>query len=99
MSSTSTSWISEDNTEASDVAAVDATPNEVIQQIEHLLGRQPQGYMIRLINDALLDMSSEKKEYTASANTDLEQKKRWYKLEQNVIDITKKGVDSYVYQP
>jgi len=45
--------------------------------------------MIRLMNDALLDMSSKKKEYMVSANTDLEKYKRWYELDQNVIDITK----------
>ena len=89
MGSTSTTWISEDNTEASDVTAVDATPNEVIQQIEHLMGRQPQGYMIRLINDALLDMGSKKQEYTVSSHTNLEKYKRWYELENSVIDITK----------
>ena len=65
------------------------TPNELIQQIEHLMGRQPQGYMIRLMNDALVDMSSKKKEYEVSAITDLEQYKRWYKLDDQVIDITK----------
>ena len=65
------------------------TPNEVIQQIEHLIGRQPQGYMIRLMNDALLDMSSKKKEYEVSAVTNLEQYKRWYKLDDQVIDIKK----------
>ena len=42
-------------------------PNELIQQVEHLMGRQPEGYMIRLMNDGLLDMASKKKEYTVSA--------------------------------
>ena len=31
---------------------------KVIEQIEHIFGRQPEGYMIQLINDALLDISS-----------------------------------------
>ena len=47
------------------------TPKEIIQQIEHLMGRQPEGYMIRLMNDGLLEMASTKKEYTASSTTDL----------------------------
>jgi hypothetical protein len=64
-------------------------PKELIQQIEHLMGRQPEGYMIRLINDGLIDMASKKKEYTVSAVTALEQYKRWYALDDQVIDIVK----------
>ena len=62
---------------------------ELIQQVEHLMGRQPEGYMIRLINDGLLDIASKKKEYTVSAVAHLEQYKRWYALDEQVIDITK----------
>ena len=65
------------------------TADDVIQQIEKVFGRQPQGYMIRLINDALIDMSSKKQDYTVSAKTNLEQYKRWYKLDDQVIDIVK----------
>ena len=65
------------------------TADDVIQQIEKVFGRQPQGYMIRLINDALIDMSSKKQEYTVSAKTNLEQYKRWYGLDDQVIDIVK----------
>ena len=64
-------------------------PKELIQQIEHLNGRQPEGYMIRLMNDGLLDIASKKKEYTVSAVTALEKNKRWYTLDEQVIDITK----------
>ena len=42
------------------------TADDVIQQVEAVFGRQSQGYMIRLINDALIDMSSKKREYTVS---------------------------------
>ena len=62
---------------------------ELIQQVEHLMGRQPEAYMIRLINDGLLDISAVKKEYTVSAVANLEQNKRWYKLDDQVLDITK----------
>ena len=62
---------------------------ELIQQVEHLMGRQPESYMIRLINDGLLDIASKKKEYTVSSKTDLLKKKRWYTLDDQVIDITK----------
>ena len=62
---------------------------ELIQQVEHLIGRQPEGYMIRLMNDGLLDMGAKKQEYTVSSVTDLEQYKRWYMLDDQMIDITK----------
>ena len=62
---------------------------ELIQQVEHLMGRQPEGYMVRLINDGLLDIGAMKKEYTVSAVANLEQNKRWYTLDDQVIDITK----------
>ena len=64
-------------------------PKELIQQIEHLMGRQPEGYMIRLMNDGLLDMASKKKEYTVSAKTDLIKNKRWYALDDQIIDVMK----------
>ena len=64
-------------------------PKELIQQIEHLMGRQPEVYMIRLMNDGLLDMAAKKKEYTVSAKTDLMKNKRWYALDDQIIDITK----------
>ena len=65
------------------------TPEGLISQIEHLMGRQPQAYMIRLINDGLIDMASTKKEYVASSTTDLYYKKRWYELGDQMIDIVK----------
>ena len=64
-------------------------PKEIIQQIEHLMGRQPEGYMIRLMNDGLLDMTAKKQEYTVSSTTNLVQYKRWYALDDQMIDITK----------
>ena len=64
-------------------------PKEIIQQIEHLMGRQPEGYMIRLMNDGLLDMSAKKQEYTVSSTTNLVQYKRWYALDDQMIDIIK----------
>ena len=65
------------------------TPKNIIDQVERLFGRQPEAYMIRLINDALIDLSSKKREYTVSSNTTLEQYKRWYSLDDQVIDIIK----------
>ena len=34
-----------------------------ILQVESLFGRKPEKYMMRLINDALVDMSSKKRAY------------------------------------
>ena len=36
------------------------TSKQIISQIERAFGRQPEAFMIRLINDALIDMSSKK---------------------------------------
>jgi len=78
-------------------------PKELIQQIEHLNGRQPEGYMIRLMNDGLLDMSAKKQEYTVSSTADLVQYKRWYALDDQMIDITKVEIldsnDRYIRIP
>ena len=75
----------------------------IIEQIEHLFGRQSEGYMIQLINDALNDIASSKRNYTVSAITNLEQYKRWYELSDNVIDITKVEIldsnDRYIMIP
>ena len=65
------------------------TAKDIIQQVEHLFGRQPESYMLRLINDALLDVSSKKQHYTVSAKQDLIPKQRWYPLRDDVIDVTK----------
>jgi len=79
------------------------TPDDIIQQVEHIFGRQPQGYMIRLMNDGLIEMSSKKKDYTVSSTTLLEQYKRWYDLDDQVIDIIKVEIlssnDRYVKIP
>ena len=56
------------------------TVKNVIEQIEKLFGRQPEQYMLRLINDALLDMASKKQHYTVSATTDLKYKQRYSKV-------------------
>ena len=63
------------------------TAKNIIEQIEKLFGRQPEQYMFQLINDALDDIASNKRNYTVSAITNLEEKKRWYELSDRVIDI------------
>ena len=37
---------------------------DLIQQIEYTMGRQPEKYLVQLINDALMDMSSKIQHYT-----------------------------------
>ena len=63
------------------------TVKDVIQQIEKQFGRQPEKYMMRLINDALLDIGSKKQHYEVTAKQDLVPKQRWYTLSDNIIDI------------
>ena len=75
----------------------------IIAQIENLYGRQPQEYLLRLINDALLDMSSKIQHHTKSSKQNLESYKRWYSLNDEVIDIMRVEIkdtnDRYVMIP
>ena len=65
------------------------TPKDIINQIENMFGRQSEAYMMRLMNDGLIEMASKKQDYLVSALTNLEQYKRWYDLDDQVIDIVK----------
>ena len=65
------------------------TVKNIMEQAEKMFGRLPEQYMYQLINDALDDIASNKRNYTVSAIADLEQYKRCYKLEDDVIDIVK----------
>ena len=65
------------------------TVKDVIGQVEAVFGRQPEKYMVRLINDGLNDISSQKQHYTVSTLHDLKVKQRWYDLSAQVIDIIK----------
>ena len=65
------------------------TPKKIIEQIEKMFGRQSEVYMLQMMNDGLTDIAATKQEYTVSSKTNLEQYKRWYKLDDQVIDITK----------
>ena len=71
-------------------------PKELIQQIEHLMGRQPEGYMIRLMNDGLLDMSAKKQEYTVSSTTNLVQYRIPKLVDSHLLlrDDTESGADT-----
>ena len=65
------------------------TLGEIKQQIDRLFGRQPENYIIRLVNDALLDITDKKQHYTVSAVQDLIPKQRWYTLSDDIIDIVR----------
>ena len=71
---------------------------KVIEQIEHIFGRQPEGYMMQLINDALLDIGSTKQHLLEDVKMDLVEDKRWYELEDNMIDITRVEIYSTATQ-
>ena len=63
------------------------TVKTMILQLEKLFGRNPEKYLLQLINDGLMDISNKKQVYTVSATTDLEKKKRWYDLPATVLSI------------
>ena len=58
-----------------------------IQQIEYTMGRQPEQYMIQLINDALIDMSSKIQKFSRDKKQSLNKNQRWYSLDSDVIDV------------
>ena len=53
------------------------------------MGRQPEGYLMRLINDGLLDIAAERQHKIDDVKMDLVEDKRWYELDDNMIDITR----------
>ena len=79
------------------------TAKNIIEQIEKSFGRQSEQYKFQLINDALDDIASHKRNYTVSQTATLEKKKRWYELQDRVIDITRVEIkdtnDRYVMIP
>ena len=79
------------------------TAKNIIEQIEKLFGRQPEQYMFQIMNDALDDIASHKRNYTSSKVTDLTKHQRWYKLDDDVIGIQRVEIkdtnDRYVMIP
>ena len=79
------------------------TVKNVFLQLEKLFGRNPEAYLIQLMNDGLIDIANRKQGYTVSATTDLEQKKRWYTLPPTVLSIERVEVldsnDRYIMIP
>ena len=60
---------------------------DIINQIEKNMGRQPEGYLMRLINDGLLDIAAERQHKVDDVKTDLVEDRRWYELDDKMIDI------------
>ena len=65
------------------------TTSDIINIVESIYGRQSHTYIMRLVNDALLEISSKKQHYTVSAIADLVKGQRWYDLPTRTIDIVK----------
>ena len=62
---------------------------DIISQLEKNMGRQPEGYLMRLINDGLLDIAAERQHKIDDMKMDLVQDKRWYEIDDKIIDITR----------
>ena len=65
------------------------TVQNIIDDVNESVGASTDAYMLRLINDALLDISEKKQHYTKEVTTDLKTKQRWYTLSDDMIDIIK----------
>ena len=65
------------------------TVKNIVDQIESLYGRQSHTYVMQIINDALLDIASQKQHYTVEEKMPLTSGKRWYDLPSSCIDILK----------
>ena len=62
---------------------------DIVSQLERNMGRQPEGYIMRLINDGLLDIAAERQHKVDDEKTDLVEGKRWYEIDDKIIDITR----------
>ena len=79
------------------------TVQNIIDAVDESVGAKSDSYMLRLINDALLDIGEKKQHYTKEVTTDLKKKQRWYTLSDDMIDILRVEVldtnDRYVMIP
>ena len=76
---------------------------DIVSQLEKNMGRQPEGYIMRLINDGLLDLAAERQHRVEDVKLDLAQNKRWYELSDEMIDVFRVEIldddDRYVVIP
>ena len=79
------------------------TAKNIIEQIEKLFGRQPEQYMFQIMNDALDDIASHKRNNTVSKTTNLIGYDRWYTLSDDVVQIDRVEIkdtnDRYIMIP
>ena len=79
------------------------TVQNIIDAVDESVGAKSDDYMIRLVNDALLDISEKKQHFTKESVEDLKVKQRWYTLSDDIIDIIRVEVldsnDRYVMIP
>ena len=59
----------------------------IISIIEKQFGRQPEPYLIQLINDAMDEIASKKQNYQVALTETLTAKKRYYDLSDDIIDV------------
>ena len=74
------------------------TAKHIIEQIEKMFGRQQEQYMFQLINDALDDIASNKRNYTTSKVTDLKKNQRWYSLDDDVSGVKRVEIKDTNYR-
>ena len=70
------------------MAVSDYTVKYIIDIVQVTFGRQPENYMLRLINDGLMDISTETKMYEQTATANLTAYRRWYPLK-DFTDLNK----------
>ncbi len=75
----------------------------VIEQIERIFGRQPEQYIIQLIEDAMMDIAANRRYLKEDVKMDLIEDKRWYSLDDDIMEITRVEIkdtnDRYVVVP
>ena len=76
---------------------------DVIGQIEKVVGRAPEKYILALVNDGLEEIGVIKQHKRDEVKIDLVEDQRWYPLEDEIIDIVRVEIkdinDRYVMIP
>ena len=76
---------------------------DVISQIEKVVGRAPERYILALINDGLEEIGITKQHKRDEVKIDLIEDQRWYPIDDEVIDIVRVEIkdtnDRYVMIP
>ena len=65
------------------------TVQDIIEQAERVMGRQPESYMFRLINDALNEIAAKRQHNIKHQLYNIIYKQRWQELTDAMIDIVK----------